>query len=140
MSIWKRTATIEELNEFSQNTLSATLGIRITDIGERSLTASMPVNESTKQPMGFLHGGASAALAETLGSIAAFMCVDDGNICFGLELNASHLKSKRSGQVIGVATPVRLGSSVQVWEIRISDEEDNLVCLSRLTVAIKKMG
>ena len=140
MSIWKRAATVAELNEFSLNTLSTVLGIQITDIGENSITATMPVNANTKQPMGFLHGGASAALAETLGSIAAFMCVEDGNICFGLELNASHLKSKRSGVVTGVATPIRLGSSIHVWDIRITDEEDNLVCLSRLTVAVRKVG
>ncbi|AJQ97145.1 hotdog fold thioesterase [Gynuella sunshinyii] len=140
MSIWKRHATVDDLNAFSQNTLSVALGIKITEIGERTLTATMPVMEATKQPMGFLHGGASAALAETLGSIAASLCTEDSNICFGLELNASHLKSKRSGEVTGVATPIRIGSSVQVWEIRITDETNELVCLSRLTVAVRKMS
>ena len=97
----------------------------------------MPVDHRTKQPFGLLHGGASVALAETLGSMAGWMCLpEDGSRCVGLEINANHLKAMREGEVIGTARPLHLGRSTQVWEIRITDRDDALVCISRLTLAV----
>ncbi|WP_075184562.1 hotdog fold thioesterase [Teredinibacter haidensis] len=137
MSLWKKQATPEQLNQFAQNTLVDHLQIKITEIAEKSITATMPVEDFTRQPMGFLHGGASAVLAETLGSIAAHLAAEEGTISFGVELNANHLRSVKDGVVTAVAEPLRIGSSLQVWDIKISDERKELVCVSRLTVAVK---
>jgi len=137
MSLWKKQATPEQLNQFAQNTLVDHLQIEITEIAEKSITATMPVEDFTRQPMGFLHGGASAVLAETLGSIAAHLAAEEGTISFGVELNANHLRSVKDGVVTAVAEPLRIGSSLQVWDIKISDERKELVCVSRLTVAVK---
>jgi uncharacterized protein (TIGR00369 family) len=134
--IWKKTATLELMEARSDNTMVRHLGIEFTEIGDDYLEARMPVDDRTKQPMGLLHGGASAALAETLGSIGANFSVEEGKRCVGLELNANHIRAVKSGWVIGHASPLHIGRTTQVWEIRIRDEQDNLVCVSRLTLAV----
>ncbi|HHJ53774.1 MAG TPA: hotdog fold thioesterase [Caldithrix abyssi] len=114
-----------------------TIGIEYTAIGDDYLTAIMPVDRRTKQPAGLLHGGASVALAETLGSVASYLCVDAQQYdCVGLEINASHLRAVREGTVRGTARPIKLGKRMHVWEIKISDDRQRLVCVSRLTVAV----
>ena len=129
--------SVSQLNAFRQDNMGGHLGIRFTAIDENSLTAEMPVDERTKQPYGLLHGGASCVLAETLGSVASALVVNlEEKNCVGLEINANHIRSVRSGKVIGKVTPIHLGSSTHVWDIRIEDEEARLVCVSRLTVAI----
>ena len=113
------------------------LGIVFTNIGENTLEATMPVDSRTKQPFGLLHGGASVALAETLGSTAATLFLENDKAqCVGLEINANHIRSLTSGTVTGIAEPIHVGKSTQVWQIRITDEQSRLVCISRLTLAI----
>jgi 1,4-dihydroxy-2-naphthoyl-CoA hydrolase len=112
------------------------LGIEFLEIGDDYVKARMPVDRRTIEPFGLLHGGASVVLAETLGSVAANLCVDrEKKRCVGLEINANHLRPVRNGFVYGVARPVHVGDITQVWEIRILNEEDKLVCISRLTLA-----
>ncbi len=135
--IFNTSITLEILNAFSKNTLVEHLGIKITAIGDDFLQATMPVDHRTHQPYGLLHGGASVALAETLGSMAAFCSIDQENKhCVGLEINANHIKSIKSGFVTGVARPLHVGQRTQVWEIRITNEQNELVCVSRITMAI----
>jgi 1,4-dihydroxy-2-naphthoyl-CoA hydrolase len=137
MSIFISGATIESLNEFSKGTLSELIGIQFTDIGDDFLEARMPVDARTHQPMGLLHGGASVALAETLGSVAATLCIDQTNqFCVGLEINANHIKGVRSGFVTGTARPFHIGKKTQVWEIKITNEQKELICVSRITMAV----
>lgn len=136
MSIWKKAMSLEALNASSSNTLVAHLGIEYTAFDESSLTGTMPVAPHTHQPLGMLHGGASVVLAETLGSLAANMCVPDGKYCVGLDINANHLRAMRQGTVTGVASPVHLGVTTQVWNITIYDERGREVCVSRLTMAV----
>jgi 1,4-dihydroxy-2-naphthoyl-CoA hydrolase len=136
MSIWKKDTNLAHLNTFSENTLISHLGIEYTEIGDNYLQGTMPVDQYTKQPYGILHGGASLVLAETLGSVAANLVVAPDKICVGLEINASHLRSVKKGVVTGKATAVRIGLSAQVWQIDISDERQQLICTSRLTVAV----
>lgn len=113
------------------------LGIVVTKIGEDFIEAKMPVDHRTHQPFGLLHGGASVALAESLGSVAAMCSLDDKNkYCVGLEINANHLKSVKSGFVTGVTRPIHVGSRTQVWEIKITNEQNELVCVSRITMAV----
>ncbi|MBY5993599.1 hotdog fold thioesterase [Ferrimonas balearica] len=138
MSIWKRPVCLDRLNEQSANTLVAHLGIRYCGFDERSLSASLPVDGRTHQPLGLLHGGASVALAETVGSLAANLCVDEGYYCVGLDINANHIRAVRSGTVIGQASPIHLGATTQVWQIEIRDERQRMVCTSRLTMAVLK--
>lgn len=138
MSIWKRTFTLETLKKRRENTLVEHLGIEITEVGDDYMIASMPVDHRTHQPMGILHGGASIALAETVGSMAANLAVDENHYCVGLEVNGNHLKSVSSGKVLAKAKPVHLGRSTQVWDIRISDESEKNICISRLTMAVLK--
>jgi 1,4-dihydroxy-2-naphthoyl-CoA hydrolase len=136
MPIWKSPATLEELRERSRNTLMEHLGIEYLEIGDDYLKARMPVDDRTRQTAGILHGGASAALAETLGSIAAGLCVDrERQRIVGLEINANHIRRVKEGWVTGITRPIHVGKTTQIWEIRISDERDKLVCISRLTVA-----
>ena len=133
----KSTFTLESLNKFSRNTLAEHLGIVITEVGSDFISATMPVDHRTHQPYGLLHGGASVALAETLGSIASICTLDDENkYCVGLEINANHIKSVKAGLVTGTARPIHLGRSTQVWEIRIVNENKDLVCVSRITMAL----
>ena len=133
--------TLEEVKNWtaSRPTLADALGIEITAVTADSIEGRMPVDGRTHQPMGLLHGGASVAFAETLGSIAAALCLPDRakQACVGLEINANHLKSVRDGWVRGRATPLHIGRSTQVWEIRITHEETGaLVCISRITMAV----
>ncbi len=139
-SIWfKQDLTVEDIQPLGKNTMGEHLGMAFTEVGADYLKATMPVDHRTKQPYGLLHGGASVALAETLGSVGAALVVDHNKmICVGQEINANHLRSVRNGFVTGVAKPVHIGASSQVWEIKIYDERDKLVCISRLTVAVLK--
>ncbi|WP_418135218.1 hotdog fold thioesterase [Psychromonas sp. GE-S-Ul-11] len=124
------------LNALSDNTIIALLGIEYTAIGDNFLQASMPVDSRTHQPHGLLHGGASVVLAETIGSVAANLVVGDDKVCVGLEVNANHIRSVKKGVVTGTATAVHIGYSTQVWQIEICNERQQLVCTSRLTVAV----
>jgi 1,4-dihydroxy-2-naphthoyl-CoA hydrolase len=135
--IWRVQATPEQLRERSRNTLAEWLDIRVTEIGPDYLRATMPVNSHTHQPQGILHGGASVALAETVGSLAANLCVDVTKyVCVGQEINANHLRPASSGLVTGTARPYHVGGRSQVWGIEIRDENDKLVCVSRITMAV----
>ena len=128
--------TLDTLNGWSEGTLMQPLGIAFTEIGPDYLRGTMPVDARTRQPYGLLHGGASAALAETLGSTAAGMCVGEGEGVVGIEINANHLRGVRAGIVTGTARPLHIGRSTQVWEIRIDDDRGRLACVSRLTLAV----
>lgn len=137
MSIWFVQATPDELNDYSNNTMVKHIGIEFMEVGDDWIKARMPVDKRTIQPAGLLHGGASATLAETLGSVAANLCVDPKEkVCVGLEINANHVRSIRSGYVHGITRPLHIGSTTQLWEIQILDEDDKLVCISRLTLAV----
>ncbi|MGH8378225.1 MAG: hotdog fold thioesterase [Gammaproteobacteria bacterium] len=137
MSIWRQTLTVDDLNQYQQRTLVTHLGIRYTEIGDDYIRAVMPVDERTKQPAGILHGGASVALAETLGSTGANLVVDrETQLCVGLDINANHVRAMRDGFVTGMARPIHIGKSTQVWEIKITDKDDKLVCVSRITMAV----
>ena len=115
------------------------IGIEWMSVGEDSISARMPVDNRTCQPYGLLHGGASVALAETIGSVAAAMVVDSSKFnCVGLEINANHVRGVRNGFVTGTAKPLHIGGTTQVWEIRIVNEKDQLVCISRITIAVLK--
>lgn len=130
---------LRKIEERTGNTMVSTIGIEITDFGEEYLCGKMPVDDRTKQPFGLLHGGASVAFAETLGSMGAGMHVDLENYSVvGIEINSSHLKAMKEGWVYGKAVPIRIGRKVQVWDIDIKDEKDNMVCKSRLTLAVIK--
>ena len=135
--LWQKHPTLEEMQVACDNTLVQCLGIEFTAIGADFVEARMPVDERTMQPMGLLHGGASAALAETLGGAGAYLAVPEGTICLGLEINANHLRPVPRGWVTGRATPIHIGRSTQVWNIAIRDEQGNLICISRLTVAVR---
>ncbi len=135
--IWKTTISLEGLNAMSPGTLVENLGIEFIDFDEESLTARMPVDKRTFQPLGLLHGGASVSLAETIGSVASTMCIDVSKFnAVGLEINANHLRGIRGGFVYGTCRPVKLGRTIHVWNIEIKDEEKQLICASRLTMAI----
>jgi 1,4-dihydroxy-2-naphthoyl-CoA hydrolase len=137
MSIWRTQTSVEQLQEHSRNTLAETIGIRVTEIGPDFLRATMPVNPKTHQPMGVLHGGASVALAETVGSLAATLCIDRTlYVCLGQEINANHLRPISSGTVTATARPYHIGKRSHVWSIEIRDEQEKLVCVSRLTIAV----
>lgn len=138
MSIWKTAQTLELLNaDASSSLLLRQLGIVFVALGADYLSATMPVDERTRQPHGLLHGGASVLLAETVGSVAANMCVDRSKyVCVGQEINANHVRSVRSGMVTGVTRPLHIGGRTQVWSIEIANEAKQLVCISRLTIAV----
>ena len=130
---------IKLISDRSKGTMVSTLGIEITDLGDEYISGKMPVDERTKQPFGLLHGGASAAFAETLGSIGAGNQVNlEQYSVVGIELNSSHLKAVKSGWVYGRAMPIRIGRTIQVWDINITNEKDEAVCKSRLTLAVIK--
>lgn len=129
--------TLEQLNTPRRQSMVDHLGIQYTAIGDDFLEATMPVDHRTIQPYGLLHGGASVALAETLGSVSSSLTLDlEKQVCVGLEINANHLKAVREGKVRGIAKPVHLGKSTQVWEIKIYNEADQLCCISRISMAI----
>ena len=137
MSLWKQPTDLARLNGWSANTMMEALGIRITAVGDDWLAGSMPVDHRTHQPYGLLHGGASVALAETLGSSAAMLTLDPAKFgVVGLEINANHVRGVREGTVTGTAKALHIGRSTQVWEIRIEDERQRLVCVSRITMAV----
>lgn len=137
MTIWHGSVSLEQVQERSQNTLVSHLGIEFVELGDDFMSARMPVDARTHQPAGMLHGGASVALAETLASWAATLVVDrDKHHCVGLEINANHVRALGSGWVLGTARPLHLGRSTQIWEVRITDEQQRLVCVSRVTMAV----
>lgn len=138
MTIWNGDLNLAELNlRDKSTTMMGFLGIEFTEYGGDYLKATMPVDHRTHQPMGLLHGGASVVLAETLGSTATSMCLDlSKEYCVGLDINANHIRAVRSGIVTGVAKPIHIGRSTHVWEIKIMDEQQRLVCVSRITMAI----
>jgi 1,4-dihydroxy-2-naphthoyl-CoA hydrolase len=140
MSIWfKKDFDVEKLNQFSDNTMNELLGIRFTEIGENYLKATMPVDHRTRQAYGLLHGGASATLAETIGSVASILVVDpEFYYVVGVEINANHLRSVKDGFVTATALPLHIGLSSHVWDIKIIDKNEKLICVSRLTVFVKK--
>lgn len=128
--------SLTTLNEMSANTLVSALGITIDEIGDDWLAASMPVDARTKQPFGLLHGGANVALAETLASIGAQLMLPEGKLAVGLEINANHLNSVRSGWIRGHARALKVGRSTQVWQVEIFDDQDRLSCVCRMTAAV----
>lgn len=137
MAIWKQDTSLERINGWSAGTMMETLGIRFTEIGDDWLRGTMPVDHRTHQPYGLLHGGASVVLAETLGSSAAMLTLDPTQeVAVGLDINANHVRGVRSGIVIGTARKVHIGRTTQVWEIRIESEDGELVCISRITMAV----
>lgn len=136
MSIWKKSTNLVHLNAISENTIIELLGIKYTKVGDNFIQGTMPVDQRTHQPHGLLHGGASVVLAETLGSVAANLAVADDKVCVGLEVNANHIRSIKKGTVTGTATAVHIGYSTQIWQIEICNERQQLVCTSRLTVAV----
>ena len=137
MSIWRTVASPEEIERLVRGTFAARIGIRIAEVGPDYLRATMPVTPELHQPYGVLHGGVSVALAETVGSVAANLCIDlERQQCFGQEINANHLRSVKSGVVTATARPYHIGSRSHVWSIEIRDELNRLVCISRLTMAI----
>lgn len=137
--IWKIKPSLELLEKsMTKDHIAQLIGIEITEIGDDYMTGKMPVDERTRQPLGLLHGGASCVLAESLGSMAGALCVDlTKQIVVGLEINANHIRGVRSGYVYGTARPIHIGRSTQVWDIRIVNESKQLVCISRLTLAVK---
>ena len=138
VSIWFEEPSLAEIASQFKGSLMENLGIELTEIGPDYLKGTMPVDHRTVQSFGLLHGGASVALAETLGSRAANLCVDQGkHQCVGLEINANHIRSEKSGVVTGTARPAYIGKSAQVWEIHIENEQRQLVCIARHTVAVR---
>jgi len=135
-SPFRRPTSVERLNQLSRGTAMEPLGIVFTEVGADFVRGTMPVDERTRQPYGLLHGGASVLLAETLGSSAGNLCVPEGKVCVGIEINANHVRAARDGVVTGTARPVHVGDRTQVWEIRIEDAAGELVCISRLTLAV----
>lgn len=135
-ALFKKPTTIDDLNRLHEGTLVGNLGIEFLEIGADFVRARMPVDARTVQPYGLLHGGASVALAETMGTAAAIMTLNPGEQAVGLEINANHLRAARAGWVIGLCRPVHLGRSTQVWETLVSDEQGKLCCTSRMTVSI----
>jgi uncharacterized protein (TIGR00369 family) len=141
MSIWRSPRTVEDLNANREGTLIANLGILFTEIGADFVRGTMPVDARTVQPYGLLHGGASVALAETLGSMGAAMCVDAAEYqVVGQEINANHVRAARGGLVTGTARAVHLGGRTHVWTIDIVNDAHKLVCISRITMAVIKRG
>ncbi len=138
MSIWfDKYITLLKIKDFGKSSIANYLEMEWVEIGDDFLKMSMPVNERARQAYGVLHGGASCALAETVGSIASALVIDMSKFyCVGLEINANHIKSVTEGLVIGNCTPLHLGKSTHVWDIKILDESEKLICISRLTVAI----
>jgi 1,4-dihydroxy-2-naphthoyl-CoA hydrolase len=140
MTIWfDKNVSIESLKAFGKGTMTEHLGIEWVELGENFFKAKMPVDHRTLQPLGLLHGGASCVLAETIGSVASHLVIDSSQFyCVGIEINANHIRSAREGFVYGTCSPLHVGSSTHVWDIRITNEEEKLICISRLTVAIMK--
>ncbi len=140
MSIWfDKNLSLPDIKPLGPNTMGEHLGMEWMAVGDDFLKMRMPVDDRTKQPYGLLHGGASCALAETVGSVASHFIIDPEKfICVGLEINANHVRSARSGYVTATCTPLHIGASTHVWDIKINDDKEKLICISRLTVAILK--
>lgn len=140
-SVWFKDYSIEDIKRYKQRNMIHHIGIEFTGLGKDFLTGTMPVDERTTQTMGILHGGASVVLAETLGSICANLVVNPYKYaCVGLDINANHIRSVKSGGIVtGTARPIHIGGTTQVWGIEIKDEQDKLVCISRLTMAVLKL-
>ena len=138
--IWfNKELNADHFKAMNDKTMGQHIGISFSEVGPDFLKATMPVDHRTQQPYGLLHGGASCVLAETLGSVASALVIDPEKfICVGLEINANHVRSARSGFVTGTCTPIHIGASTHVWDIKIHDEREKLICVSRLTVAILK--
>lgn len=137
MAIWHHEPTTDLLDELCKRSMVEYLSIRFTEVGPDYLCAAMPVDWRTHQPHGILHGGASVALAETIGSVAANLVIDNAKkYCVGMEINANHIRSVRAGTITGTARPVHLGQTTQIWQIEIKNESEKLVCISRLTMAV----
>jgi len=138
MSIWKQKISLDVLNDMNRQTMGEAIGLEFTAFGDDYLEATLPVDHRTTQPMGLLHGGASAALAETLGSIAGVLALEDTDkqVVVGIEINANHLRAVRDGKVIGRVTPIRVGKNIQVWRIVIQDGKGRQGCESRLTTMV----
>ncbi len=135
--MFREGVSVESVNARHHNTMVDHLGIEIIEVGKDFMVGKMPVDHRTKQPLGLLHGGASVALAETLGSVAASCVVDlDKQYCVGLEINANHIKSATEGFVYGTTRPIHIGRKTQIWEIKIRNEKDQLTCISRITMAV----
>jgi 1,4-dihydroxy-2-naphthoyl-CoA hydrolase len=137
-TIWfDKELSLDQIKPLGKDTMGEYIGIEWTELGDDFIKAKMPVDHRTRQPYGLLHGGASCVLSETIGSVASAMVVDHSKfVCVGLEINANHVRSARTGFVTGIATPLHLGANTHVWDIRIHDELEKLVCVSRLTVAV----
>lgn len=141
MSLWRTQPNIEQLNAIQKNTIGEQLDIRFESFDDDSLTASIVVDHRTHQPYGLLHGGASVVLAESVGSMAAYLCIDPSKFyCVGLEVNANHLRGVRSGRVTAVARAIHIGRTTQVWDIRLTTEDGKASCVSRLTMAVVPLG
>ena len=140
MTIWfDKKISVDSLKEFGKGTMTEHLGIEWVELGKDFFKAKMPVDHRTIQPYGLLHGGASCVLAETIGSVASHLVIDPIQFyCVGIEINANHIRSAKEGFVYGTCSPLHIGSSTHVWDIRITNEEEKLICISRLTVAIMK--
>jgi uncharacterized protein (TIGR00369 family) len=139
--MWTSLPDLAYLNAMRKNTICEVLDITFDAFDDNSITASMVVDHRTHQPFGLLHGGASVVLAETLGSMASYMCIDQKQFyCVGLEVNANHLRGVRSGRVSAVARPVHRGRTTHVWDIRLTDDSGKLTCISRLTIAVVPLG
>ncbi|HEY5968377.1 MAG TPA: hotdog fold thioesterase [Chitinophagaceae bacterium] len=140
MTIWfDKNVSLEILKSFGKGTMTEHLGVEWVELGKNFFKAKMPVDHRTIQPYGLLHGGASCVLAETLGSVASHLVIDPSEFyCVGIEINANHIRSAKEGFVYGICSPLHIGSSTHVWDIRITNEEEKLICISRLTVAIMK--
>ena len=140
MTTWfDKNVSVEDLKPLGKETMTEYLGIEWVEVGKNFLKAKMPVDHRTIQPYGLLHGGASCVLAETIGSVASHLVIDPSEFyCVGIEINANHIRSAKDGFVYGTCSPLHIGSSTHVWDIRITNEEEKLICISRLTVAIMK--
>lgn len=140
MAIWfKPDLEIKDFIHFGKDTMSAFLGIEFVELGDDYIKATMPISERTRQPYGLLHGGASVVLAETLGSVGAVLTVNPELFqCVGLEINANHIRAVKHGIVTGIAKAIHIGATTQIWDIRIYDDREKLVCISRHTVAVIK--
>ena len=137
MAIWKKAFTLKQLNEMGKHCAVGHFGIVISGYGENCIEAIMPVDHRTTQPFGLLHGGVSVALAETIGSLAGFLCIEEGQAALGLDINANHHRPVKQGVVIAKAMPISLSKNIHVWQSDIRDEQDKLYCVSRLKLSIK---
>lgn len=136
MSIWRHAIDLDRINAWNGGTLVEHLGMRVTEVGGDFVRGTMPVDARTRQPFGLLHGGASVAFAESLGSLAGNLCLGPSEMAVGLDINANHVRAVSHGTVTGTARPLHVGRSTQVWEIRVEDEHARLVCIARLTLAV----